>query len=192
MSEVPLPSTEASTLVINGTNSDWYRPIEDSVYAYLRDRWNIDKPPKEYLKQNNRSYDGVGYAHFWVQRGQTNIKRSSIDNQWWDGQTNVNINLLMKRLSKGQTDNMLGDMLHEVRRSLIEYHPHWIAGIMTFDEFNEVPLVFGPDDERNPWQNTWVAMITVNAYYIINTQMNITSDPYQPGSHSAGTLTYNV
>lgn len=190
MSEVPLPSTTPGTLFINGTNSDWIKPIEDSVYDYLRDRWNIDQPPKDYLKVNNRSYDGVGYAHFWVQRGQTSIKRDTIDPQFWNGQTNVNINLLMKRLSKGQIDNMLGDMMHECRRSLIEYQPHWIAGIMTFDEFNEVPLVFGPDDERNPWQNTWVGMITVNAYYIINTQMNISSDPYNPAEHSAGTLTY--
>ena len=190
MSEVPLPETLASSLVINGSSTDFQRPIEDYVYDYLRDRWNIDKPPKEYLKRNNRSYDGVGYAHFWTQRGQTNIKRESIDGQFWKAQTNININLLMKKLSKGQIDDLLGNMMHEVRRSLIEYQPNWIAGIQYFDDFNEVPLVFGPDDERNPWQNTWVGMITVNAIYKITTQFNISSEDYNPAQWSAGELTY--
>lgn len=190
MSEIPLPNTASSTLVINGTSTDWVRPIEDSVYNYLRERWNIDKPPKEYLKRNNRSYDGVGYAHFWVQRGQTNIVRDDIGAQWWKGQTNLNINLLMKKLSKGQTDNLLGDMMVECRRSLIEYQMHWIAGIQGFNDFNEVPLVFGPDDERNPWQNTWVGMITVNALYEISTKFNQSSEPYNPAQWSAGELTF--
>ncbi len=190
MSETPLPPTTASTLVINGSYTDFQRPIEDYVYDYLVDRWNISDPPKENLKIQNRSYDGVGYAHFWVQRGQTNIVRDSNDNQWWKAQTNLNVNLLMRRLDKGQTSNMLGDMMHEVRRSLIEYNPHWIAGIMYFDDFNEVPLVFGPDDERNPWQNTWVGMITVNAFYKIQTQFNISSADYNPAQWSAGELTY--
>ena len=192
MSEIPLPETLASTLWIDGSNSDWVIPIEDSVYNYLRDRWQIDSPAKDDLKHANRSYDGVGWAHFWVQRGQTNIKRAEIAGQIWNGQTNLNINLLMKRLSKGQTDNTLGDMMHECVRSLIEYQQYWIAGIVSFDDFNEVPLVFGPDDERNPFQNTWVGMITVNAFYRVRTQMNQSSEPYNPAMYSAGTLTYNV
>ena len=174
MSDIPLPETQASSLKINGSNSDWITPIEDCVHAYLVDQWNIDKPPKEYLKQNNRSYDGVGYAHFWVQRGQTNL----------------NINLLMKRLDKGQLDPMLGNMMIEVRRALIEYQPHWIAGISYFDDFNEVPLVYGPDDERNPWQDTWVGMITVNAFYQVDTMFNHSSMDYNPAMYSAGSLTY--
>ena len=190
MSESPLPGSEASSLVINGSNSDWHKPIEDCVYDYLIDRWNEDSPEKSYLKTQNRSYDGVGWAHFWVQRGQTNITLDTIGGQQWNGQTNLNINLLMRRLSKGQLDRTLGDMMIECRRSLIEYSPHWIAGIQYFDQFNEVPLVYGPDDERNPWQDTWVGMITVNAYYVINTQMNHTSMDYNPAMYSAGTLTY--
>lgn len=188
MSEPPI--FEASSLVINGSFTDWVRPIEDCVYDYLRERWNIDEPDKDYLNHQNKSYDGVGWAHFWVQRGQTNITRDSIDGQYWNGQTNLNINLLMKRLSPGQVDNNLGQMMQEVRRSLIEYKMHWIAGITGFNDFNEVPLVFGPDDERNPWQNTWVGMITVNAFYVIQTQFNQSSTPYEPARWSAGELTF--
>ena len=190
MSEIPLPETTASSLIINGSNSDWIIPIEDCVYNYLIDQWNIDKPTKEELKPINRSYDGVGYAHFWVQRGQTNLKVDSLDHQYWKGQTNLNINLLMKKLDKGQLDPMLGNMMIECRRALIEYQPHWIAGISYFDDFNEVPLVYGPDDERNPWQNTWVGMITVNAFYQVDTMFNHSSMDYNPAMYSAGTLTY--
>ncbi len=190
MSELPPPQTEATSLIINGSSSFWTRPIEDAVYDYLVDKWSIDNPPQDYLKTQNRSYDGVGWAHFWVQRGQTNIKRSANGGQYWDGQTNLNINLLMKRLSKGQTDNTLGEMMDEVKRPLIDYNMHWIAGITGFNDFNEVPLVFGPDDERNPWQNTWVGMITVNAFYVLETQFNQTSAPYNPAEWSAGELTY--
>lgn len=192
MSEIPLPETQASTLIINNSNSYWNRPIEDYVYEYLVDKWNIDKPPKSYLKTRNRSYDGVGYAHFWVQRGQTNIKRDTIGVGFWKGQTNLNINLLMKRLSKGQTDNTLSNMMQEVVRSLIEYHPNAMAGILEFDDFNEVPLVFGPDDERNPFQNTWVGMVTVNTIYKISTQFNVDSYDYNPAMYSAGELTYKL
>lgn len=190
MPDVPLPVSTASSLVINGSFTDWIKPIEDCVYDYLYDRWNIDNPDQSDLHPQNISYNGIGWAHFWVQRGQTNIKRDSIDGQFWQGQTNLNINMLMKRLNQGQIANNLGDMMQEARRSLIEYRMHDIAGITGFNDFNEVPLVYGPDDERNPWQSTWVGMITVNAFYVIETQFNQSSAPYEPARWSAGSLTY--
>ena len=188
MSELPV--FEASTLRINGTFSDWYRPIEDSVYDYLLTRWNTNDPAKEDLHPANISYQDVGWAHFWVQRGQTNIKRADLAAQIWNAQTNLNINMLMKREGSGQVANTLSNMLNEVKRGLIEYRMHWIAGIIGFNDFNEVPLVYGPDDERNPWQTTWVAMITVNAHYIISTAFNQSSEPYNPAQWSAGQLTF--
>jgi|SRR5688572_5053898 len=184
--------TNHHTLRINGTTSYWIKPIEDCLYDYLVDQWSIPKPAQEKLKKNNRSYDNVGSHHFWVVRQKTEKVQDTNDGQLWYCATTFQINVLMKRLSKGETDDDMDRMCAEIDRLMIEYNPHSIAGLIEFNNIVEVPKMYGPDDEKNPFKDTWISAITAIGYYYISTDFITDSSPYNPAQHSAGQLSYKL
>lgn len=189
LADVPL-GLKAHTLRVNGTTSDWIHPIEDCVYDYLVDQWSIQKPAQNKLKTKNRAYDKVGSHHFWIVRQKVERSQDTNDRQLWYCDCTLQINVLMKKLSKGEVDDDMDEMCREINRMLIEYSPHWIAGILEFDHITEVPKMFGPDDENNPFENTWITAMTVHAYYYLSTDFSTDTSSYNPAKYSAGVLSY--
>ena len=190
ISDVPL-GFQQGTLVVNGTNSDWIKPIEDCIYDYFVDKWALQKPTK--LRKENINYDDQGTRHFWIERKETERVQDDDSGQLWRCDCRFQINVLVRRQQKSQVKagNDLDDMLRELNRLMIEYSSHWIAGIMFFNNIVEIPLIWHPDDDKNPFQGCWVAGIIAHAYFYLSTRFSNDSIPYNPATVSAGTLTYS-
>ena len=200
ISDVPL-GFQQGTLVVNGTNSDWIKPIEDCIYDYFVDKWAVqtrtvtDTQTEPFKwRSENINYDNQGTKHFWIDRKETERVQEDDSGQLWRCDCRFQINVLVKRGQKSQVKagNDLDTMLRELNRLMIEYSSHWIAGIHFFNNIVEIPLIWHPDDDKNPFQGCWVAGIIAHAYYYLSTRFYNDSIPYNPATVSAGVLTYNV
>ena len=190
MSEDPPVGLVHGHLRVDGAATDWIHPIEDCVYDYLVDQWSIDKPLQANLKEKNRAYDGNGQYHFWIVRQKTTAMQDEIGGKFYKCVSTLQINVLMKRLNKGQVNDNLDEMCREIRQLLINYSPDWIAGINYFDNFIEIPRLHHPEDENNPFTNTWISAMTVDAHFYYVTDFTIDTTPYNPSQHNAGELSY--
>jgi len=199
MQDVPL-GFQQGTLVVNGTNSDWIKPIEDCIYDYFIDKWSVQtrtvtetSPDPFKWRSDNINYDGQGTKHFWIERKETERVQDDDSGQLWRCDCRFQINVLVKRLQKSQVKagDDLDIMLRELNRMMIEYSSHWIAGIHDFNNIIEIPIIWTPDDDKNPYQGCWVAAIIAHAYYYLSTRFYNESMPYNPATVSAGVLTYN-
>lgn len=183
---------------VDGTNSDWIKPIEDCIYDYFVDSWSVQTrsvtdtqtQPFKWRKENI-NYDNQGTQHIWIDRKETTKKQEG-DGQFWRCDCRFQVNVLVKRAHKSQVKagNVLDEILREISRLMINYSSHWIAGIHYFDDIVEIPLIWHPDDDKNPFQGSWVAAVIAHAYYYITSAFSNESTPYNWAEVSAGTLTY--
>jgi len=192
--DVPNPDFDELTLIVLGSNSDWGEtPIEDALYAHILQKFNRHSPQLftlENLDPDNKAWDNMGQYHLYVQLLRTHGDRFSEPVGWLRYYSTLRVHLIMKRLNMGQIADEMSAAASEVERILIEYSPHWIAGIDFFDNIDIIPIDEPTDNPGHPFNNTWHIAVDANAFYTKGTDFQIEQNPYDPTQHAAGSLTY--
>ena len=197
ISDVPL-GFQQGTLRVDGTNSDWIKPIEDCIYDYITDKWSVQTrlitdtqtDPFKWRKENI-NYDGHGTQHIWIERKETNRVQEA-EGQFWNCDCRFQVMVMVQQAQNSQTKagKKVDIILREINRLLMQYSSHWIAGIYDFNNFTEVPVIWLPDDDKNPFQGFHVAAFIGHAYYYYVSDFSNESIPYNYATVSAGQLTY--
>jgi hypothetical protein len=130
----------------------------------------------------------MGQYHLNVELLRTHGDRNS-PNQLRYAAT-LRVHLIMKRLNMGEIADEMAQAAAEIERILIEYSPHWIAGIDYFDNIEINPIYEPTDNPAHPFNNTWHLVVDCNAFYTVGTDFIPDIAPYNPTQHTAGSLTY--
>lgn len=129
---------------VNGRvpKSDFTEPVEDMIRDYLKLKW-VENDPQistappgdlhNKVRFGDHDYDGFSTYYIKVKEGTTTFNNDHVGNGLFTFYTPVIIELVARRLAKGQQFEQLNNMRNEVIRIIAEYKQDDISGIPSMD-----------------------------------------------------------
>jgi len=157
-------SAYSDGIYVIGANGPSSEPWEDIFYRYFILKLNSHLDKDEVYTTKNLEYNqGFGGHHVHVYLVRSSGKKAHLtQNDYVD---TLGFELYSSELSSlGLRLDSLDFLVSEMRRIFMRYMTYSIAGIRTIDSI-QVNSIEPPETERNPFQNVYKRLVTIDIYY---------------------------